>query len=342
MILNNPLVRVNYDPEPNAASLHGQPDEDYWPNPVQPVAASLYQSLPYLFPNEEIVPQPGTTLAPDEDFWSNPVQPVPATFYQSLPYAFADKDEIPAGSLLAPSEPGSGDGSWSAASFINGSANPLFSYNYDPQDAPGNILPTPFQGDEGFWANPIQPDIPEPTILLFADDWAINPNFDEDFWSNPVAPIDRILLAPQQWTFGTEEFVPAPVFQGQADEDYWVNPVAPVDRVLLAPQQHLFDQNEPGNLFGQFDEDFWINPVAPVWQYALVPQQWQYESHDITVQTLTADDDDTFWSNPVAPVAASMFQQLPYSFDENAWVPFVAPPITSNWLSLNAQLKVSH
>jgi hypothetical protein len=296
----------------------------------------------YNYDPQNIVPQPGTILPPDEDFWINPVQPVQAANFQPLPYAFADKDEIPAGFLLPQSEPGSGNGSWSTASFISGSTNPLLGYNYDPQDVPGNVQPNPFQGDEGIWTNSIQPDLPEPTILFFSDEWAINPNFDEDFWSNPVAPVPATITAPQQWIFETGEFVPAPTFQGQADEDFWVNPVAPVWQTFLIPQQHQFEQNEPGNLFGQFDEDFWINPVAPVWQYALIPQQWQYESHEITVQLLHADDDDTFWSNPVAPVAASMWQSLPYSFDENAWVPFVAPPITSNWLSPNAGLKVSH
>src|ERR1017187_7368462 len=73
------------------------PNEDYWQNPVAPVAARLFQRLPLGDPEE--IPAASLALGqPDEDFWRNPVAPVAATFFQRLP--LGDPEELPAGSLV--------------------------------------------------------------------------------------------------------------------------------------------------------------------------------------------------------------------------------------------------
>ena len=78
-------------PVPAAAAL----EEGEW-NAPPPVAASIYQTFPYLPDAEEI---PGSLSGqPDEDFWQNPVSPVPATLFQVLPY-LPDAQDLPAGSL---------------------------------------------------------------------------------------------------------------------------------------------------------------------------------------------------------------------------------------------------
>jgi hypothetical protein len=79
------------DPEElPAGSLFGQDDEDFWRNPTAPVAASLKWPQQYLFGDQSDVPSGSLKKfnAPDEDYWQNRVAPVQATLYQPLPYAF--------------------------------------------------------------------------------------------------------------------------------------------------------------------------------------------------------------------------------------------------------------
>jgi len=320
-----------------AGQLFGQDDEDFWQNPVVPVVATLLWPQPWSFDVQE------ATIVPpiqDEDFWANPVAPVAASNRVYLP-AQLDGEEIPAGNLFIVGTPTE---SWSTASILNAQNGIALRYQFDPQD-PGGALAPLVQPDEDFWINPVAPFIPEPTILQFSDEWAINPNFDEDFWANPVAPVAASNIFPQPWSV-EEDFQTPAIFQGGADEDFWANPVAPLWQTLLIPQQWRYEQNEPGNLFGQFDEHFWASGVSPIWQFPLVPQQWQYEQNEITTQILHADDDDSFWSNPVAPVATSMWQALPINNvqiwdDANLFLSGLQPPRTSNWLSPNAHMKVS-
>jgi hypothetical protein len=82
------LPDVSDDP---AGSLHGQPDEDFWANPVAPVAPNIWQPLPIAAgePGELIVPLP-----PDEDFWENAVAPVAASIYQPLPICGGDTADM--------------------------------------------------------------------------------------------------------------------------------------------------------------------------------------------------------------------------------------------------------
>src|SRR6266550_3079717 len=95
-----------------AGSLFGEPDEDYWLNPifalpavggVQP--ATLYQRLPYLSGiggDQSDVPAGSLKkfTSPDEDYWQNPIFALPAVggvapagLYQLLPYSSFDAGE---------------------------------------------------------------------------------------------------------------------------------------------------------------------------------------------------------------------------------------------------------
>ena len=57
----------DFSDEP-AASLHGQPDEDYWQNRAAPVAATIFQPLPYASGEAAEIPPP-VRLTADEDCW---------------------------------------------------------------------------------------------------------------------------------------------------------------------------------------------------------------------------------------------------------------------------------
>ena len=95
----NPVPRVVFQTfrrfNPNdveeipAGKLHGQPDEDFWINPVRPVGM-LFRPF---FPADD-----GAIVVPpfhgDEDFWINPVRPVRAALYIRLAY-LPDPDELP-------------------------------------------------------------------------------------------------------------------------------------------------------------------------------------------------------------------------------------------------------
>ena len=104
----NPIATGNYVPLPYlpdteeipAGSLHGQADEDFWKNPVSPIATANYVPLPYL-PDAEEIPAGSLHGQPDEDFWINsvaPVAPAPPALYQQFP-CLPDLNDDPAGSL---------------------------------------------------------------------------------------------------------------------------------------------------------------------------------------------------------------------------------------------------
>lgn len=73
-------------------------DEDFWQNPVIPVAAA--NAFPQQFVFDAGETQPIIIFsAPDEDFWTNPVKSVPQSFI--IPNYALFEDQVPAGHLLA-------------------------------------------------------------------------------------------------------------------------------------------------------------------------------------------------------------------------------------------------
>lgn len=71
-------------------SLSGQPDEDFWQNPVAPVPNTLrlFQQWPL-----DVQEPAGSLFGPNEDFWQNPVAPVPMTYI--VPFGFGiDEDAL--------------------------------------------------------------------------------------------------------------------------------------------------------------------------------------------------------------------------------------------------------
>jgi hypothetical protein len=80
-----------------AGSLHGQPDEDFWANPVPPVPPALYQRLPYL---PDVSDDPAGSLygVPEETEWQNPqitqITQIAGRIFQLLPYASGEVAEL--------------------------------------------------------------------------------------------------------------------------------------------------------------------------------------------------------------------------------------------------------
>ena len=152
----------------DAPPLTGQPDEDFWQNPVAPLAAANLLRLPYLPDPEEIpagalhgqpdedfylspIPPPPPIIRPftaddeitsflraEEEYWQNPTAPVPATNFVRIPL-LPDPEEIPAGQLRGQPD----EDFWQNAVRPVPAANVLrFPYLPDPEEIPaGNLVP---------------------------------------------------------------------------------------------------------------------------------------------------------------------------------------------------------
>lgn len=273
---------------------------------------------------------------------------VPQSSLQNFlrPGLLTDPEEIPAGNLLI--HQGSGDGSQSTASWLAAPKVPIVRYNFDPEN-PGGLIQS-FIPEEEIWQNGVTNqllELPDPTILWFSDDISAYPVVDEEFWVSGVAPIPLTFAPLQQWIFETDEFVPAPVFAGQADEDFWVNPVAPVPYTLAPLQQFAFDPMDTAPLFGQFDEDFWVNAVAPVSYEIKQSLPVWFDAAEIIVPVVPGDYDQQ-WQNWVAPVPASNYLTQPYQWDFNASdifvppVPIVLTPVTGGYTAYGLQSIQNH
>src|SRR6266851_5440437 len=276
----------------------GQPDEDFWVNWVNPVQATFYQKLP-LVPDPEELPAGSLYGQPDEDFWDNWVNPVPTTLYQKLP--LGDVEEIPAGSLYGqPDE-----------DFWNNPVNPVQATFYqklplgDPEEIPAGSLYG--QPDEDFWKNPVAPVLATfyRTLPLADLDEIIVATIgqpDEDFW----LPNPQIAFTFTRFTTPDDDFV-API--GIFDEDFWNNPVLPVLPVSFAIVA-LADSDIQYII--TFDEEFWQNPVVPVLaqfyqKLPLIPDPEEIPAGSLSISI--ADED--LWNNPVNPVQATFYQKLP-------------------------------
>src|SRR5438132_3862885 len=136
-------INVRYAWTPDELPQAPRVDEDYWQNPVAPVAGSLYQALPYL-PDVEELPAGSLFGQPDEDYWQLGPPAVSASLYQPLPY-LPDPEEIPAASLTGQYE----DDSWTnPVSPVSASLVWPQQFAFDQQEFAGSLFGPP---DEDYW-----------------------------------------------------------------------------------------------------------------------------------------------------------------------------------------------
>jgi hypothetical protein len=204
-----------------AGSLYGEPDEDFWNNPVAPVRALFVWPQPWQFEQNEPPPQihveeefyqpprpqnawtwtkafsddsefAAVVFVLDEDYWINRVAPVPLTFAPFSPFdPTLDVTTAP----IAPPV----DDSW---------LNPVF---------PSALTFQPFSPFDTTVELPVPPPAPP----------------EEDFWFNPVAP--RTLTFSPFYGFGTDV---VELSLGIPTEDYWIN-------WAFRPVQSTFYQSLP-------------------------------------------------------------------------------------------------
>lgn len=158
-------------------------DEDYWQNPVKPVAPFMYQSLPYLYDIGETVPAL-IFQSPDEDYWQNSVAPQKFTL---LPFAPYDSEEIPAGSLYGVPED---DGADLIRPLPPVPYNRLYLHDEAIWVAPPPVVPT-IDEDYQFQAPPIRGQVFQ-SLQYQEEDWVVTQPPappDEDYWSNPIRPV---------------------------------------------------------------------------------------------------------------------------------------------------------
>lgn len=283
-------VQLGHQDDP-AGNLSGQPDEDFWQNPVPPVKASNLVILPIGDPEE--IPAASLHGQPDEDFWI----PTPQPTISPPKIAFSDDDVIvPQPIIFQPEE----DYWLNYASPVASRFGPL--YLPDAEEIPaGSLFGQP---DEDYWQNRVAPvplsllwpqpfifDVQEPAGNLFGQP-------DEDLWQNWVRPVPAALAWPNPWQFDQDEN--AAGLHGQFDEDFWTNPVRPVsyvppisafrDEDLIVPQPPALST----------DEDFWQNPVAPV--QASFSRLYFPDAEQIAAGSLHGQPDEDYWQNPVAPI----------------------------------------
>jgi hypothetical protein len=302
-----------------AGKLYAVPDELYWQNPVAPVAASLFQVLPYR-PDPEEIPAGKLYGCPTDDYWQNPVAPVPASMFVQLPY-LPDTEEIPAGKLYgAPT-----DDYWQVP--LGQAAPPLARLFTDTDDLP--IAVAAFQPDEDSWQSviawPAAAFRPIPTDLDDLPAASLSGQPDEDYWQNQVVPQQATLYL--RLPLGDPEEVPAGSLSGQPDEDFWANPVAPVPATLYQ-RLPLGDPEElpAGALYGQPDEDYWQAPVLVLARFAPVLFA---DPDDLPIAGAAPFwlDEDYAYSALPAMLLATFYQPLPYLPD-----PEEIPANVSGWV----------
>ncbi len=285
--------------------LHGEPDEDFWTNPVAAVPASLTPPAPWGFEQHEIA---GIILYPDEDCWQNGVVPVPATFVVPQPSSFEQhergtglyvvQDENPAPVQLTPWPTTIVPAQWQFEQ------NEIVAAPADDDAAPlrviypQGIVVTPFTADDDLPAQRVVDDDSgyQPTILPAiagapilawgSDSHEAAPRIasqTDDEWSVILRPWPEPIVA-QQWTFDQPERPYLAV-----DDDAATNgaglalgvatqSAAQIAGIVAA--QPIADAEDVPTLYGQPDEDFWINAVAPLDQTFIVPAQHGWEMHE--------------------------------------------------------------
>ena len=144
------------DAEELPGSLSGQPDEDFWQNPVFSVPATLFQVLPYL-PDAQDLPSGSLYGEPEEAYWQNQVAPIAGRLYQVLPYAH-DAGEI----FVAPFI-GTDEDYWPSPvpTLIQPNKNlPLLLWDS------GEIGTLVLIVEEEYWQNPVSP-VPSRMYVVF-------------------------------------------------------------------------------------------------------------------------------------------------------------------------------
>lgn len=253
-------------------------DEDYWQNPVPPVAAS--NRLIPLFTVDSCDIFATVTNQPAEDFWQNSVPPVGQQFFR-FPY-LAEPDSIPAGSLF---------GQYDEDFWQSGVApSPASFYQRLPLGDPEEIPAANLYGQtpEDYWVNAVRP-VPwalyQPLPYFFdAGEFASTFESEEDFWQNPTAPVPASNRFPQQWGFDEQE--PAGSLSGTTPEDYWQNPVAPVSASIYRSPLFTDPEEIPaGSLLKSQvqDEAYWQIWALPVPASFYQKFPYGYESGDVAV-----------------------------------------------------------
>lgn len=287
--------------------LHGQPDEDYWNNPVAAIPASLTPPNPWAFEQHEIA---GVVLYPDEDYWRNRVAPVAAALAWPAPSSFEQheratglyvpQDEDPQPVAVPASPAPVVPWPWS---FEQHELPSLAIHETDaiaiapPQLAPRVVIA--FSADDDLPARTLVDDDPgyqpitprsassTPVIAWSADAHDCPPQIADDTgdvwnviltpWPNPIAP--------PPWSFDSSE-IPALTIDDDAGTSgpqlaLGVALQSASQIAAVVASQPIVDAEDVPELFGQPDEDFWTNAVAPVPMAFTVPQPFAWEPHDV-------------------------------------------------------------
>ena len=310
-------VQLSQQDDP-AATLSGQPDEDFWQNPVAPVKASNFVSLP-LGDLEEL--PAGSLHGPaEEDFWINPVAPVPGKF---SPLYLPDPEEMPASSLHGQPDEDYWQNPVRPSPFSLSWPQPFL---FDVQESAGSLF-----GPEEEYAIPTQTwTQPRAPVVFSDDDVAVQ---------QPAAPLvseeDSFVAKPWSISSPGQAFMDDDVIAPQAapfapDEDYWQffptqRPSTPTsilgDDDRVAPTAALVEDvwqlpvlwavPHLPTVFSAGDEIFIPVPLAPdedYWQNMVRPNLWPCFAHVFS-------DDDQVEKIPIVPVIS--FQSITVVYDAN-------------------------
>jgi hypothetical protein len=179
-----------YGPEPEelpAGSLRGQPDEDFWQNPVAAVPAcpprasggwppALYGQLPYL-PDPTEDPAGSPHGLPEEAEWQNWVAPLSASFCQQFPYASAETAEVLPQAVSPPEED-----FWQNPVPYGTGQNPVPGLIPNVAACRGTALPLPYLPDGE--------EIPAGSLYGVPEEF---------YWQNPVPPVPAAMWQPMPY-----------------------------------------------------------------------------------------------------------------------------------------------
>ena len=331
-------------------------EEEYWQNPVPPIADRLYQQLPYLYdaqddPAATLLNAPGTT----EDYWQ--------VVWANTPYKRLKldiEDEV----VPQPPDAGPEEDYWGTP----GSTTPpdlypevlflpfpLGSYGSDATTgAPPNVEEDYVQVVQDIHAYHGLPYVlggnedtrfPLVQVLVEDLDWNIltglpRPQEASLYQRLPYLPDPDELTAEWQEAVNPEEDywingpfpVAASLYQrlpylpepeeipaglfGCLVEDFWVNPVEPVPPIQRIQFPVIPDKEEPEFAFLVTDEDYWISPVPLLIQQAKNGPLLFHDQGDIAFFVSIAEED--YWERLVFPQQAKMYQVLPLLPDQTS------------------------
>lgn len=287
---------------------HVQPDEDYWQNPVIPVAAAFAVPNPAAWEQNEQAA--GLYGQPDEDFWNNPVRPNPATLAVPPQWQY-EQGEQAAGLYGVPVEP-----EWtSPVAPVAASLRYPQPWTWEQNENAAGLYGVP---EEAEWRNPRPATQPLQIVQVFAadDDLPVVPAAALVAEDDPLSlrvPTEGSRVTPAPWQYEQNDIAVTPV-NALDDNAAWV-PI-PAARLATSIQPVALEDDLPILSVAE-DEVPALRVVQPA--YRFIAPFTADDAFTAPAAGFVVDEDAS--PTPIRSVqisGLSFVYPAPWSFDEGA------------------------